>query len=244
MLGRTFEKLQRSYWRAADETRFAWQTENPVLAMREAALIGRVDLRAGDRLLEIGCGEGANLHHLRPAGAIRFGIDYSAPKTAFARRATDAHTATADATRLPFADECFDAVLIRDVLHHIGDVPAVLSEARRVLKRSGKLTLVEPNRASPLIWAQAALIPAERGVLRSTPAYLGGLLRAAGLAVTDQRFEQPFPIERVLLHPTLGAPSLGTHPLVTRALALVEAIATRLLPARTWMYLVFEAVRT
>jgi SAM-dependent methyltransferase len=244
MLGRAFEKLQRSYWRAADETRFAWQTENPVLAVREAALARRVDLRAGDRLLEIGCGEGANLHHLRPAGAIRFGIDYSAPKTAFARRATDAHTATADATRLPFADETFDAVLIRDVLHHIGDVPSVLAEARRVLRRGARLTLLEPNRASPLIWAQAALIPAERGVMRSTPAHLSALLRTAGFDVTHQSFAQPFPIERVLLHPTLGAPSLGEHPLMSRALALVEAIASRLLPERTWMYLVFEAVRT
>ena len=244
MLGRAFEKLQRSYWRAADETRFAWQTRNPILAVRESALARRVELRAGDRLLEIGCGEGANLHHLRQAGAIRFGIDYSAPKTSFARRHTDAHTATADAARLPFADETFDAVLIRDVLHHIGDVPSVLAEAHRVLHRGAKLTLLEPNRASPLIWAQAALIPAERGVLRSTPAHLQALLEAAGFQVTRQSFDQPFPIERVLLHPVLGLPSLAELPLVGRALALAEAVARRLLPVRAWMYLVFEATRT
>ncbi|MDB4970653.1 MAG: hypothetical protein JWN44_6342 [Myxococcales bacterium] len=244
MVGRAFDKLQRTYWRSADETRFAWQTENPILAAGEAALASRVELRPGDRLLEIGCGEGANLHHLRAAGAIRFGIDYSAQKTAFARRATDAHTATADATRLPFADESFDAVLIRDVLHHIGDVAAVLSEARRVLRSGARLTLFEPNRASPLIWAQAALIPAERGVLRSTPAHLGALLAAAGFRVVHQSFAQPFPIERVLLHPNLGLPSLGRLPLVGRALALAESVARRLLPERAWMYLVFEAVRT
>jgi SAM-dependent methyltransferase len=242
MLARNaFEKLQRSYWRSADETRYAWQTRNPVLAPREAELARRVLVRAGERLLEIGCGEGANLHHLREAGALRVGLDYSSAKTAFARRNTDAHTVTADATRLPFSGGSFDAVLIRDVLHHIGDVGGVLAEAHRVLKPGGRLTLLEPNRASPFILMQAALIPAERGVLRSTPEALAATLERAGFHVTGRGFEHPFPIERVLLHPSFGLPSLGEHPLVARALGLADAVARRLLPERTWMYLVFEA---
>lgn len=242
MLGRsTFEKLQRSYWRSADETRFDWQTRNPVLAPREAELARRANVRAGERLLEIGCGEGANLHHLKAEGAIRFGVDYSGAKTAFARRATDAHTVTADATRLPFADGAFDALLIRDVLHHIRDVDGVLAEARRVLRAGGRLTLLEPNRASPLILLQAALIPAERGVLRSTTAALSATLARAGFTVTASGHEQPFPIERVLLHPSFGLPSLGESPLVARTLAAADRIARRLIPERAWMYLVFEA---
>ncbi|HEY2745516.1 MAG TPA: class I SAM-dependent methyltransferase [Polyangia bacterium] len=242
MLGRgAFEKLQRSYWRYADEIRYEWQTRHPIMAPREAELARRATVRAGERLLEIGCGEGANLHHLRTAGALRFGVDYSGAKTAFARRATDAHTATADATRLPFADGAFDALLIRDVLHHIGDVDGVLAEARRVLRPGGRLTLLEPNRASPLILLQAALIPAERGVLRSTAAALGSTLARAGFHVDAQSYEQPFPIERVLLHPSFGLPSLGKNPLFARALDAADRVARRLLPARAWMYLVFEA---
>lgn len=240
-MGRAFEKVQRSYWRSADEIRYAWQTRNPVLAPREAELTRRVLVRAGERLLEIGCGEGANLHHLREAGAVRFGVDYSGARTAFARRATDAHTVTADATRLPFVDGAFDAVLIRDVLHHIGDVDGVLAEARRVLKPGGRLTLLEPNRASPFILMQAALIPAERGVLRSTAPALERTLVRAGFRVVARTHEHPFPIERVLLHPSFGLPSLGHHPLVSRALKAADAVARRLLPERVWMYLVFEA---
>ena len=239
---RAFERLQRSYWRSADETRYAWQTRNPVLAVREAALARRVLVRAGERLLEIGCGEGANLHHLREAGALRFGVDYSGAKTAFARRATDAHTVTADATRLPFTDGAFDAVLIRDVLHHIGDVDGVLREARRVLRQGGRLTLLEPNRASPFILLQAALIPAERGVLRSTTAALVATLERAGFRVTARGHDHPFPIERILLHPSFGLPRLGEQPLVAWALGAADAIARRLLPERAWMYLVFEAM--
>lgn len=236
-----FEKLQRTYWRSADETRFDWQTKNPVLAAREADLTRHVQLRAGQRLLEIGCGEGANLHHLRDSGVLRFGVDFSGAKAAFARRATDAQTVTADATRLPFADRVFDALLIRDVLHHVPDVDGVLREARRVLKPGGALTLVEPNRASPLILLQAAMIPAERGVLRSTAATLAATLARAGFRVTRRTHAQPFPVERILLHPSFGLPSLGERPLVARALAAADAVARRLLPERVWMYLVFEA---
>jgi ubiquinone/menaquinone biosynthesis C-methylase UbiE len=243
VLGRAFEQLQRKYWHSADAVRFHWQTQNPVLARRESELLRRVEVGRGERLLEIGCGEGANLHHLRGAGARFFGVDFSRERAAFARRATDAHTATADATRLPFGDGSFDAVLIRDVLHHVGEIDAVLAEARRVLRPGGRLTLVEPNRHSPLIWLQAALVPAERGVLRSSAPRLTSLLRGAGFRVERQSSEQPLPLERVLLHPSLGAPSLASLPLVAGALGAVDALARRLLPTRAWMYLVFEAVR-
>ena len=105
----------------------------------------------------------------------------------------------------------------------------------------GRLTLLEPNRASPFILLQAALIPAERGVLRSTAAALEAMLARAGFRVTGRSHDQPFPIERVLLHPSFGLPSLGAQPLVARALAAADALARRLLPERAWMYLVFEA---
>jgi SAM-dependent methyltransferase len=238
-----FVHAQQRYWRGADSVRFDWQTRNPVLARREAALAQRVLAQAGERLLEIGCGEGANLHHLRADGARRFGVDFSCEKASFARNATGASTVTADGARLPFTDGCFDVVLIRDVLHHVPEPQTVLAEARRVLRPGGRILLVEPNRNSPLIWAQALMVPAERAVLRSTAARLGGQLAAAGFVVARHSYEQPFPIERILLHPTIGLPSLASLPLVERGLGLVEALARRLLPARAWMYLVFEAER-
>lgn len=236
-------RLQREYFDDADEPRFRWQTAHPILSRREAELAAHVQVRAGERLLEIGCGEGANLHHLAPAGAIRFGLDFSPARAAFAHRATAAHTVTADAGRLPFAGGSFDAVLIRDLLHHVPDDPAVLAEACRVLRPGGRLTLIEPNRASPLVLAQAALIPAERGVLRSSAARLRALLTGAGLRVVHQATAHALPLERVLLHPALGAPRLGALPGVARAFSAADALARRLVPRRSWMYLVFDAVR-
>jgi SAM-dependent methyltransferase len=237
-----FVQLQRDYWNDADEEHFAWQTRHQFIAQREAQLLSCVATAPGERILEIGCGEGANLHHLRERGALRFGLDFSPAKASFARRATDARTVTGDAARLPFGDATFDAILIRDVLHHVPDQASVLAEARRVLKPRGRLTLLEPNARSPLVLAQAALVPAERGLFSSTVERLRAALGRSGFTVVGESAEHPFPIDRVLLHPRLGMPSLASLPLVTPALHALDRLARRLLPRRAWMYLVFEAV--
>jgi SAM-dependent methyltransferase len=237
-----FIQLQRRYWNDADGARFLWQTRNPIMGPVEAALVERVAPRPGERILEIGCGEGANLHHLRARGAIRFGVDFSRAKTAFAHHATEAHTVTADAARLPFADASFDAVLIRDVLHHVDNPAAVLGEARRVLRPTGRLTLLEPNVGSPAIILQATLVAAERRLFGSTRGRLRQRLHAAGFTIVREVADNPFPIDRILLHPRMGLPSLAELPIVERALRLIDRVARRLLPRHIWMYLVFEAV--
>src|SRR4051812_12887518 len=142
-----FVATQRAHYRDANARHFAWQTGAPWFAASEARLVAGVRARPGERVLEIGCGEGGNLHHIREnaPGAQLFGVDFSAPKAAFAQQATGAQTAAADAAHLPFADGSFDVVLIRDLLHHLPDRTAALREAHRVLKPRGRITLVEPN---------------------------------------------------------------------------------------------------
>jgi SAM-dependent methyltransferase len=239
----SFRTRQREHFSDADPGHFQWQTANAYLARTEAALVTRVRAQVGERLLEIGCGEGGNLHHLRALGAVRFGVDFSVHKAAFAGRMTGAHTACADAAQLPFADAAFSSVLIRDLLHHVPDRAAVLAEAVRVLRPNGRLILVEPNARSPLVLMQAALVPAERGVLASTAARLRAELRRAGLRIERELTSQPLPLERVLLHPRMGRPAWAERPAVARTLDACDALARRLIPAPLWMYLVFETVR-
>ena len=70
LMGRAFEKLQRSYWRSADETRFAWQTRNPVLgAARGARWPGAWSCARASGCSRSAAAKAANLHHLRAAGA-------------------------------------------------------------------------------------------------------------------------------------------------------------------------------
>ena len=149
---------------------------------------------------------------------------------------------TADATRLPFTDGAFDAVLIRDVLHHIGDIAGVLAEARRVLRAGGRLTLLEPNRASPFILMQAALIPAERGVLRSTArGARGALWRMPAFASPRAGTISRFPSSACCSIRASACRRWRAIRWSRGRCAAADAVARRLLPERAWMYLVFEA---
>jgi SAM-dependent methyltransferase len=233
-----FHALQRAYTRDANPDHYAWQTRSPYFAEMERALLADISLGADERLLEIGCGEGGNLYHLRGQGRLRVGLDFSAAKARFASRNAEAATLCADATRLPFADGSFDVILIRDLLHHVKDRVSVLREARRVLRQGGRLNLIEPNVLSPLILLQAALVPAERGVLSSTDKRARADLAAAGLRLSSHRSCQPLPLARVLLHPRLPVP-LASSGLLRR----LDSAAARFMPERAWMYLVYQAVK-
>lgn len=236
-------EVQRAYHCRADAAHFSWQTTGPYFAATEAALLRRIAVGPGARLLEIGAGEGGNLYHLRGRGAFCLGVDFSLQKAAFARRATLAPFITADAGALPLADASFDVVLIRDLLHHLPDRLAALREAHRVLRPGGRLFLIEPNAFSPLALLQALTVQAERGILYSTTERLTEELAAAGFTITAQHAEQAFPVARVVLNPRLGWTALGSAKVMQRTLAAIEDAAQRLLPRRLWLYLSFEAVR-
>lgn len=234
----TSRDRQLRYWSSADGAHYLWQTGPGYFAETERALLEMAALPGDGRLLEIGCGEGANLHHLgaRPGWV---GLDFAQEKLRWAAGALPGVRFTrGDAAALPFADGAFDAVLIRDVLHHVPDRAAVVAEAARVLERGGVLAAIEPNRSSPLIVAQALLVKEERAVLMSHAARLAAELRDAGLRDVSVRGAQPFPFARLLTHPGLGLDGLGRRPAVAAALRALDAAAERLVPSRAWMYLV------
>jgi ubiquinone/menaquinone biosynthesis C-methylase UbiE len=118
----------------------------------------RLGLRPGDKLLDLGCGEGRHAIscHLLNAGHV-VGVDLSKNDLVTARTRlgefgeTEAHADTsctfvqASGLRLPFADHTFDKVICAEVLEHIPDYPAMLKEIRRVLKPGGVLAASVPR---------------------------------------------------------------------------------------------------
>lgn len=100
--------------------------------------------------LELGCGTGWVHEVLQMQGSRRqlIGLDISMGMLRHAHR-KQMRVLRSDASLLPFADNCFDGILAKGVLHHIPDMAAAIKEMARVLKPGGLAVLAEPN-LSPL----------------------------------------------------------------------------------------------
>ena len=101
----------------------------------------------GGRILDIGCGTGAQLAGYIGEGLTLAGVDRSEAmlQKARARIGTEADLRLGSATDLPFEDGSFDQVLMSLVLHEMAPEVrlAVMDEARRVLAPHGQVLVVE-----------------------------------------------------------------------------------------------------
>ncbi len=118
----------------------------------------RLALAPGQRLLDLGCGEGRHaVTAWLTAPVDVVGVDLAARDLATAaRRAAEFAAPDGDELRrlawirgsglsLPFADDSFDRVICAEVLEHVDDYPRMLAEIRRVLKPEGVLALSVPR---------------------------------------------------------------------------------------------------
>ena len=93
--------------------------------------------RRGERVLDLGCGDGALTEKLVAAGCRVVAVD-SSPEQVWAALGRGLDARIVDATALGFDGE-FDAVFSNAVLHWIRDPDAVLAEVHRALKPGGRL---------------------------------------------------------------------------------------------------------
>ena len=93
--------------------------------------------QAGERILDLGCGDGQLTERLAHSGAIITGVDADPRMVKAAKsRGIGAHHAMAE--RLPLDDASFDAVFSNAALHWVRDQDAMMAEVRRVLRRGGR----------------------------------------------------------------------------------------------------------
>jgi SAM-dependent methyltransferase len=91
----------------------------------------------GERILDLGCGDGQLTQRIAASGAAVVGVDASPEMLAAARaRGIEAHEGSAE--RLPFADRSFDAVFSNAALHWVRGQDAMMVEVGRVLKPGGR----------------------------------------------------------------------------------------------------------
>jgi 2-polyprenyl-3-methyl-5-hydroxy-6-metoxy-1,4-benzoquinol methylase len=129
----------------------------PVEGMRRAFLLEHVG--PGQRVLDVGCGEGRFTAELARIGTHPVGIDVAAEPL---RRARARHPEldlrqVSPEGAWPLADASFDAVWAGEVIEHVADTAGWLSEVRRVLRSGGSLLLSTPDhgRLQMLWWALA-----------------------------------------------------------------------------------------
>jgi SAM-dependent methyltransferase len=132
----------------------------------------RLGLRAGQRLLDVGCGGGRHALEAMRRGAVAAALDSDRHEvqTAAAWMAAmleedkdtansggQGHAVVGDARALPFPDACFDKVIAAEVLEHVPDDAAVMAELARVLRRGGTMAVTVPRWYPELVnWALSA----------------------------------------------------------------------------------------
>ena len=167
-----------------------------------APVISLLAPKPGERILDLGCGDGALTQRLLSTGAIVVGVDASRPMVEAARgRGVDARVV--DAADLTFREE-FDAVFSNAALHWMRDLHAVTLGVFRALRPGGRF-VGELGGAGNVATVREAVgaalrirgIDADRldpWVFPSNESF-ADLLRGAGFTVNRlESFQRPTPL--------------------------------------------------
>ncbi|MFD9430863.1 class I SAM-dependent methyltransferase [Streptomyces sp. NPDC060002] len=165
-----------------------WDSRFPDDGPAYAAAVGHLGLRAGDRVLDAGCGTGRALTPLRaavgPSGVV-VGADLTPDMlTAAVRAGRDGagRLMLADVTALPFRSASLDAVFAAGLIAHLPRPAENLRELARVVRPGGTLALFHPIGRAALAARQGRQLTPED--LRAEP-NLRPMLAGSGWRLTS-----------------------------------------------------------
>ncbi|MFB6096672.1 MAG: methyltransferase domain-containing protein [Haloferacaceae archaeon] len=133
---------------------FVWNEE-----MRAEAL-ELLDVEAGDRVLDVGCGTGFGTEGLLQHTDDVHGLDQSVHQlekawAKFGKR-DRVRFYRGDAERLPFRDDAFDAVWSSGSIEYWPNPVDALAECRRVVEPGGKVLIVGPDYPNNTVFQKVA----------------------------------------------------------------------------------------
>lgn len=169
---RIMREVEDSHWWFAGRRR--------ILESFVARIVSDLDLPPGGRprILDVGCGTGANLEMLAAFGDAE-GVDISEDALAFCRERGLTRVRRGAAEALPYEDAQFDLVTALDVVEHLDDDRAGLAEMRRVLRPGGRALLFVPA----FMWLWGVQDDVSHHRRRYTRPTLRAAVEGAGLAV-------------------------------------------------------------
>lgn len=205
-------------------------------------MLGELDLRAGHRVLDLGCGPGTDLEALARAvtstGAV-IGFDHDRNMVDAARSRTAGQAVVdvrqADIHDLPMPDHTADRARTDRVLQHVADPLAALGEIRRVLRPGGRLVMGEPD------WETLAIDHPDGELTRAYTRHVAErVIRNAGIGrqlarlATESGFRVPtvIPVAPVFRDVQVADKILGLERTTRRA---VEAGYFSDQAAKTWL---------
>ena len=186
--------------------------KTPDVVAQRIRVLEALALRPGERVLDVGVGPGLLAYDMAaivgPKGRAA-GIDLSEPMIAMTRDRCAEQPWTdfrlADATKLPFDEESFDAVVSTQVYEYVPDMDTALSEVFRVLRPNGRVVVIDTD------WDSVVCNTSDRERMRRVmdafdehlhdphlPATLGPRLERAGFRVQRQ---EVIPILNTSHHP-------------------------------------------
>jgi SAM-dependent methyltransferase len=123
--------------------------------------LDELGIRAGDWLLDAGCGGGRHCFGALDRGARVAGLDLDPASLRLAlagmtqRERAGGGVLQGDVFRLPFPDDRFDRVICSEVMEHVHDYPAAVRELVRVLRPGGTIGITIPTATTE--WLYLAL---------------------------------------------------------------------------------------
>ena len=162
-------------------------------------VLGWLDARAGERVLDVGSGDGYYDWRISRAGARVTGIDLHEKRLAFARKHYGSDLAEfllMDAEKADLAPGSFDKALCLCVMEHLGDDEKVMRNVSRALKPGGLFVFSADSLSNP------GLRPEERDRHRAryavrtfyTPEIVRDKLARAGFDLEETSFVMDTPL--------------------------------------------------
>lgn len=161
------DQYYRDYW---EHGQGKWTAREVAVIPAEVEHIRR-HVQTGNRVLDVGCGDGRLAPLIRERGAVYAGVDVSESAVRLCRE-KGLDVRQCDTTQIwPFPDDAFDAVTIFEVLEHLFRPDLCLAEARRVVRDGGLVIGSVPNAA----------------VLPNRLLFAGGIFNPGGSPATSLR---------------------------------------------------------